>query len=150
MPLFDAFVSPRLLWPENAPWPRRRARNLLKRFAVSFPDIRYDLSPGIRSANAQALLLNGDRVVVLYGGLSRHRRVGSAGLSVALAHETGHHLGGPPFLKYYRWLSSEERATEWARTVGLPCIFGHASDGIWRRGFRELSALAKERRALAD
>lgn len=142
MPLFDAFVSPRLLWPENAPWPRRRAQVLIKRYADCFPAIRYEVRPEVRAANAQAILSGETRVVVLYGGLSRHRRVGTAGLSIALAHETGHHLGGPPHLQYYHWLSSEQRATEWAREVAFPLLYGARAARTWQRGMRQLSGVA--------
>lgn len=81
----------------------------------------------VEVANAQAFIDGDKKRVRLYGGLVRHRYIGSAGLSVALAHESGHHLGGAPYLRSYRWLSSEERATEWALTVGLPEIFGNTA-----------------------
>ena len=71
----------------------------------------------------------------------RHRRIGSAGLAVALAHETGHHLGGAPYLKFCRLLSSEERATEWAMTVGLKTVFGRRAGPIGDRGSRQLEAV---------
>lgn len=95
----------------------------------------------VELANAQAFLLGGKKCVRLYGGLVRHRRIGSAGLAVALAHETGHHLGGAPYLPYHRWLSSEERATEWAVTVGLKQVFAARSAAVVRRGFEELKAI---------
>lgn len=141
MPLFDASVPRRLLWPEDAPWPRRRARDLVRRYAACFRDIRYELRPAVPAANAQAVLEGEARVVLLYGGLSRHRHIGTAGLSVALAHETGHHLGGAPHLQYYRWLSSEERATEWARDIAFPSIHGEKAIAVWTRGLRELSGI---------
>jgi hypothetical protein len=77
----------------------------------------------------------------LYGGLIRHRRIGFAGLAVALAHETGHHLGGLPHLAFYKWLSSEERATEWAMTIGLKVVFGEQAESIGDRGWRELRSI---------
>lgn len=124
MPLFDAPVPRRLLWPIDAPWPKRRARNLLKKFQSCFPQIAYDMKLDVELANAQAFLDGGVKRVRLYGGLVRHRKIGSAGLAIALAHETGHHLGGAPYLQYYRWLSSEERATAWAMDIGLTSVFG--------------------------
>jgi hypothetical protein len=140
MPIFDAPVDRRLLWPLQAPWPRRRARVLIRRFQVRWPELVYDMDLEVELANAQAFLDQTTRRVRLYGGLVRHRRIGSAGLMVALAHETGHHLGGPPHLAFYKWLSSEERADEWARTVGLVAVFGgDASDRIWTRGRAELA-----------
>lgn len=142
MPLFDAAVPRRLLWPIDAPWPRRRARTLIARFEARFPQIVYDVDLGVELANAQAFIRDGRKRVRLYGGLVRHRRIGSAGIAVALAHETGHHLGGAPYLQFYRWLSSEERATEWAMAVGLPEVFGRGSGaGVARRGIEELRTI---------
>jgi hypothetical protein len=142
MPLFDDPVPSRLLWPLDAPWPKRRARALLRRFQAEFPDLVYDMDLRVELANAQAFLLKGKRRVRLYGGLVRHRGLGWTGLAVALAHETGHHLGGPPFHRAYRWLSSEERATEWAMTVGLTTVFGARAPGIGRRGAEALKAIS--------
>lgn len=80
--------------------------------------------------------------VRVFGGLVRHRKIGAAGLAFVLAHETGHHLGGAPFLSYYHWLSSEERATEWALTVGLQKVFGKRDAlRIGRQGMDQLDAI---------
>jgi hypothetical protein len=140
MPLFDEPVDRHLLWPLTSAWPRRRARTILKQFQTRWPELTYDMDLAVELANAQAFLDQGVRRIRLYGGLVRHRRIGAAGLAVALAHETGHHLGGPPPLAFYKWLSSEERADEWARTVGLVAVFGgDVSDRIWSRGRTELA-----------
>lgn len=97
---------------------------------------------GVLLANAQAFRAGKVRHVRLYGGLVRHRRIGSAALAFVLAHETGHHLGGSPYLPYMPWLSSEERASEWALLHGLPKVFGisHA-EVIAKRGEAQLRAI---------
>jgi hypothetical protein len=142
MPLFDPPVPRRLLWPKNAPWPKRRAQALLKKFQSCFPMVLYDMDLGVLLANAQAFRAGKQKHVRLYGGLVRHRWIGSAGLAFALAHETGHHLGGAPFLQYLPWLSSEERASEWATTCGLPVVFGvDRADVVTRRGVTQLKAI---------
>jgi hypothetical protein len=142
MPLFDASVPRRLLWPIDAPWPRRRARALVAKFQSRFPEILYDIDLDVELANAQAFIKDGRKRVRLYGGLVRHRRIGSAGLAVALAHETGHHMGGEPYLQFYHWLSSEERATEWAVAVGLPRVFGRRICGrVAKRGVEQLRSI---------
>ena len=142
MPLFDEAVDHRLLWPLDAVWPRRRARHVLAQYQARWPELAYDMDLAVDLANAQAFLEAGRRRVRLYGGLARHRRIGSAGLSVALAHETGHHLGGPPFHAAYRWLSSEDQADHWAKTIGLPVLFGApAAAKIWARGRGQLVAI---------
>jgi hypothetical protein len=142
MPLFDAPVPRRLLWPIDAPWPHRRAQRLLTQFQACFPQVTYDMDLGVELANAQAFLEGEQKRVRLFGGLVRHRKIGAAGLALALAHETGHHLGGPPFLPYYRWLSSEERATDWAMTVGLQKVFGKPDAlRIGRQGVDQLEGI---------
>jgi hypothetical protein len=142
MTLFDPPVSPRLLWPIDAPWPKRRAKTLLKRFQTHFPELTYDMDLGVELANAQAFLDGAKKRVRLFGGLVRHRKIGLAGLAFTLGHETGHHLGGAPYLQFHRWLSSEERATEWAINICLPRVFGnlHASS-ISREGRRQLATI---------
>jgi len=143
MPFLDASVPRRLLWPVQAPWPRRRARVLIRRFATCYPEISYDVEPAVALANAQAFLEGGRMRVRLFGGLVRHRKIGTAGLAVVLAHETGHHLGGPPHLVPYRWLSSEDSATAWAKTVGIVKVFGSArAERLWRQGLMQLDEVA--------
>lgn len=143
MPLFDPPVVPALLWPIEATWPKRRARTLLKQFQERWPELSYDVDLAVDVVNAQAFLDQGVRRIHLYGGLVRHRHVGRAGLVVTLAHETGHHLGGPPYHDSYRWLSSEAQANRWAQTVGLVSLFGSvAAQRIWRTGTAQLAGIA--------
>ncbi len=93
--------------------------------------------------NAQAFLGPKGRCVRLYGGLGRHRAIGIEGLAFALAHETGHHLGGPPYHPYYSSLSSEERANEWAAKFGLSIVFGERVGSRYAvRGMLQLSELS--------
>lgn len=142
MTLFDKPVNSTLLWPINAPWPKRRARAQIKRFQACFPHLIYDMDLAVELANAQAFLAGKQRHVRLYGGLVRHRLVGAAGLAFALAHETGHHVGGAPFMKYQPWISSEERATDWAVSEGLQEVFGpNAARRIVHRGPLQLRAI---------
>ena len=95
--------------------------------------------------NAQAFIGPHGRCVRLHGGLARHRSIGVEGLAFALAHETGHHVGGPPYHSSYPSLiSSEERANEWAAECGLPLLFGQKVAGRYRvRGLQQLSKLAE-------
>jgi hypothetical protein len=111
----------------EARWPLRRAEALLNRFRAHFPEIHYDTYWETRLMNAQAFPGPHGPRVRLYGGLGRHREIGVEGLAFALAHETGHHLGGPPRHPQYLSMSSEERANEWAISVGLPTIFGQVT-----------------------
>src|SRR5215831_1288862 len=124
MPIFDELAKPHDLWHESAPWPRRRAELLLACFRAGFPQVQYDLLWEPRTVNAQAFHGTRGPTVRLYGGLGRHRRAGLESIALALAHETGHHLGGAPRHPLYKSISSEEQADAWAMTVGLPQLFG--------------------------
>jgi hypothetical protein len=130
-----------LVWPVEARWPWRRADALLKRFRACFPDIYFDVYWETRLMNAQAYIGEKGRSVRLYGGLGRRREVGVEGVAFALAHEVGHHLGGPPHTS----ISSEERANEWAEETGLPTVFGNAVARRYvRQGLAQLAAVWKK------
>ncbi len=105
---------------------RTRIERIVGRFAARFPAIWFDILWTSPTCNAQAFLLDGRQRVRLYGGLARHRRLSIAGIAWVMAHEAGHHLGGPPLHPHYFWLSSEERADEWAATRGLQAVFGRS------------------------
>jgi hypothetical protein len=144
LPIFDDMVPVEHVWPVDARWPIFRAEALLKRFRAKFPDLHYDLFWDTRLMNALAFIGPLGRCVRLYGGLARHRSVGIEGLAFALAHETGHHVGGPPCHPCYLSISSEERANEWAAEFGLPIVFGPKVGGRYAcRGSRQLDDLAK-------
>ena len=145
MPIFDDIVPAKHLWPVEARRPLGKAQVLMERFQVKFPELHYDLFWETRLMNAQAFLAPRGRCVRLYGGLGRHRDVGVEGLAFALAHETGHHLGGPPYHPYYSSLSSEERANEWAADVGLSIVFGDKVGSRYaHRGLLQLNELSKQ------
>ncbi len=100
VPIFDDIISPKAVWPADAPRPLMRAKRLIERFRTCFPMIHYDMFWETRLMNAQAYIGENGRSVRLYGGLGRHREVGVEGIAFALAHETGHHLGGPPLHEF--------------------------------------------------
>lgn len=106
-----------------------RIEAVVQRFRAAFPRIEYDILWSSRTCNAQAFVLDGRKHVRLYGGLARHREISVAGIAWVLAHETGHHLGGPPWHPHFPWISSEERANAWATAIGLPKVFGRRLAG---------------------
>lgn len=143
LPIFDDIVSQDDLWPIDAHWPLRRVQALIERFQAKFPNLHYDLYWETGLMNALAFLGRDGRSVRLYGGLGRHRQVGVEGLAFALAHETGHHLGGPPYHPFYTSLSSEQRANEWAVEMGLSHVFGtEIGNRYASRGPLQLDALS--------
>ncbi len=145
MPIFDDIAGKEAVWPVEAAWPVRRAHALIVRFRARFPTIHYEIYWETRLMNAQAYIGEKGRSVRLYGGLGRHREVGVEGIAFALAHETGHHLGGPPHHPAYTMISSEERANQWAEETGLPLVFGEVvARRFVRRGLAQLGAVWKK------
>jgi hypothetical protein len=127
------------LRPATDPHQREWANGIVARFAVAFDDIAIDIAWNCDSLNAQAFRLGPTAAHVrVYGGLVRHRGIGPEGLALAIAHEIGHHKGGPPVSRYYQWLSTDRRADEWARTVGLPIVFGTAAAAMAHAGADQL------------
>src|SRR5206468_8617506 len=118
---------------------REWAAEIVAQFAVAFDDIAIDIAWKSDSLNAQAFRLGPTAAHVrIYGGLARHRDIGPEGLALAIAHEIGHHKGGAPTSRHYHWLSTDRRADEWARTVGLPAAFGPAAADVARAGADQL------------
>jgi len=117
---------------------RKAVDGIVARFAVAFADVAIDIAWESDSLNAQAFRLGQVARIRIYGGLARHREIGVEGLGVALAHELGHHKGGAPVSRHYHWLSTDRRADEWARTVGLPAVFGQAAPDVARAGAEQL------------
>jgi Zn-dependent protease with chaperone function len=97
-------------------WRHRMILELLEAFGRAFPRITYELLWESSSINAQAWRLGAARYVRVYGGLARHPIVTKSGLALMLAHETGHHLGGPPSDPATPWLTWQGQADFFTRT----------------------------------
>jgi hypothetical protein len=112
---------------------------MIAHFAAAFDDIAIDIAWNSDSLNAQAYRVGPTAAHVrIYGGLARHRDIGPEALALAIAHEIGHHKGGAPANRYYHWLSTDRRADEWARTIGLPAVYGLAAADVARVGADQL------------
>jgi len=123
---------------------RRRkkiAQGLLDRFAQAFPEISYEILWESPTVNAQAWLLGPARYVRVYGGLIRHPAITKYGLALMLAHETGHHLGGPPYDPAMPWLTWQGQADYWAARTAMPKIWGPSAYGATLRAAREMTKL---------
>lgn len=122
---------------------RRKAlvAQLLDRFGQVFPEIAYELSWDSASVNAQAWRLGTNRYVRIYGGLARHPAITEYGLTLMLAHETGHHLGGPPYDPAMPWMSWQGQADYWAASVAMPKVWGIRAREATFKAAREIVRL---------
>jgi hypothetical protein len=125
---------------------RRRAIavRLIERFASTYGAVEYDLFWESSIINAQAWRLGSRRRVTVYGGIVRHPAITASGIALLLAHETGHHLGGPPFDPDLRWPSWQGQADFWAASTGMPQVFGRQAARLTFRGAKQIAALHAE------
>jgi hypothetical protein len=132
--------------PSRLGYTRRRniASCLIELFARTFPQVSYRLVWDSRHINAQAWRLGEARNVYLYGGLVRHPVITRAGLAVALAHETGHHLGGEPRDPDMTWMTWQGQADYWAAKTGMPAVFGDDAKRLTLRGASQIRKLERQ------
>jgi hypothetical protein len=125
---------------------RRRsvALRLLDQFGKAFPEITYQLVSGSATVNSQAWRLGTVRYVRVYGGLIRHPKMTRPGLALMLAHETGHHLGGPPYDPAMPWISWQGQADYWAASVGMKRLFGSEANKLTVKGARQIVELHRD------
>lgn len=80
----------------NDPLSRQWTQYLLEQHAAFYPTVNYQLDWADDTVNAYAWVQNGQRFVAIKGGLVRHVALALEGIALVIAHETGHHFGGPP------------------------------------------------------
>ena len=114
---------------------------LIARFRKEFPEIEYDVLWESTTINAQAWTLGSSRYVRVYGGLARHPALSRFGLSLSLAHETGHHLAGAPHDPALPHISHQTRADYWAARYAMPRIWRSRAYVATLRGATELLEL---------
>jgi hypothetical protein len=133
-------------------WRHRKyvTKALLKHFRRSFPDITYDLLWSSPTINAQAWIAGDAKNVTIYGGLARHPSMTRAGLALAIAHETGHHLGGFPLDPEIRWMTWQGQADYWAARTGMPQVFGSRAFNMTLRGARQILELHRHLNGLME
>jgi hypothetical protein len=122
---------------------KKMVQGLLDRFAKAFPEINYELLWESPTVNAQAWRLGSARYVRVYGGLVRHQAITKYGLTLMLAHETGHHLGGPPYDPAMPWLTWQGQADYWAASIAMPKIWESKASRATLRAAREMVELHK-------
>src|SRR5579875_385137 len=80
----------------NDPLSREWTESLISYHQCFYPDVTYHLDWADDTVNAFAWIDNGVRHVALKGGLVRDAALLLEGIALVLAHELGHHYGGPP------------------------------------------------------
>ncbi len=93
-------------------------KGLIRDFQKAFPELTFTLQLDFTMINAQALKLQDNRIVALYGGLALHPNLGVESLAFILLHEAGHHLAGGCRLRHVPFLACECVADHWAATTG--------------------------------
>jgi len=99
-------------------------------FRTAFPDLYFELRLDRRVINAQAILLNGKRCILIYGGLALHPMLAENSLTFVFLHEAGHHLAVGPRLPFNLSLACDCVADNWAA--------GEGSEVLHRRSGRRL------------
>jgi peptidase M48-like protein len=117
------------------------ALKLLEQFGQAFPEIVYELLWESSTVNAQAWRFSSIGRVRVYGGLVRHPRMTRAGLALMLAHETGHHLAGPPYDPDMPWISWQGQADYWAASEGMKTVFGLKAKKMIMQGAAQIRDL---------
>jgi len=136
-------------WPAEEVLPSRRAQqhrrrvvlDLFSKFRDAFPEITYELVWASATINSQAWTFGSRRYVRVYGGLARHPKMTTPGLALMVAHETGHHLGGPPYDPAMPWISWQGQADYWAASVGMKKVFGSRAHHMTDRGAKQICEL---------
>ena len=106
--------------------PYEMAVYLKDHFRVYYPDIIYHIEWHDNRVNAFAWRNGNEQHVALLGGLLRHTSVKQEGVGLVLAHEVGHHYGGPPRYPSNPWSSCEGQADYWGASVAMRKVWwGH-------------------------
>ncbi|MES3030928.1 MAG: hypothetical protein V4697_00785 [Patescibacteria group bacterium] len=107
-----------LLEPLDNSVPYEVAEYLVSNYKRSYSDVIYHVDWNDDTVNAYAWREGSTRHVALKGGLLRHRYVQVEGAGLVLAHEIGHHFGGPPqYPGENSWASCEGQADYWGAMV---------------------------------
>lgn len=132
---------------------QRKVAAILKRFQRAFPEIAYDIAWDVDAFNGTAWREISQQHVRLYGGLLRHRSIRLEAIALILAHETGHHYGGPPRDNVYTWMTTERQADFWAAHVGVKAAWADDREEAKRQillGARQLLTFEMTMIELAD
>lgn len=107
------------LSPLDNTLPYEMALYLADHFNVYYPNVIFHVEWADPRVNAFAWTQGSQRHVSILGGLLRNNAIKLEGASLVLAHELGHHFGGPPRYTDNQWSSCEGQADYWGALVGM-------------------------------
>ena len=124
---------------------------LLSDFRKTFPDLTFELQLDFTIINAQALKLQDRLIVMIYGGVALHPRLGAESLSLILLHEVGHHLAKGCRSRRDPSLACECASDYWAVTVGTDTLLQKSGRRVrMRAALEELSQIMSPRQPSKD
>lgn len=119
LPEGDDRAIPQELHPLDYSIPYEMAQYLTAHYKTHFPEVTFEIDWLNEQVNAWAFKVAGRPYVRLAGGLLRHVRVQIEGAGLVIAHELGHHYGGPP--RYTEadksWASCEGQSDYWGAWI---------------------------------
>jgi hypothetical protein len=110
---------------DEQPDPARRELldAMLVDFRKAFPKLHFEPRLDRKVINAQAIVLNGKRCVVIYGGLALNPKLGEDSLTFILLHEAGHHCAVGARLPYDLSIACDCVSDYWAAREGANILF---------------------------
>jgi len=103
--------------------PLEMARYIVAAFKYVYDDIVYEVVWEDNTVNSYAWMDGNTKHVAILGGICRHIAMKQEGIALVVAHETGHHYGGPPQYPDQPWSSCEGQADYWGACIGMRAVF---------------------------
>ena len=95
---------------------------ILADFRKAFPDLHFELRLDRKVINAQAIVIEERRCVLIYGGLGLNPKLGEDSLTFVFLHEVGHHLADGPRLPFDLSLACDCVSDCWAAREGADIL----------------------------
>jgi hypothetical protein len=91
-------------------------------FRNAFPNLHFELRLDRKVINAQAIVIEEKRCVLIYGGLGLNPKLGEDSLTFVFLHEVGHHLADGPRMPFDLSLACECVSDCWATRDGAAIL----------------------------
>jgi hypothetical protein len=95
---------------------------ILADFRRAFPDLHFELRLDRKVINAQAIVIEAKRCVLIYGGLGLNPKLGEDSLTFVFLHEVGHHLADGPRMPFDLLLACDCVSDCWAAGEGADIL----------------------------